>query len=158
MVKKFVATLSNGTTRLFEGVSFKDAWNHARAVVKPEGLKLTDFRLEGKIAKVAPKMLKKTSGAVAKKAAVIEETVDGVTISKPAKSDMKAPASYFRPIKYQVSDPNDPHHYEFVEERFDTEVEREKRVHEIMADKKLTFISRGQNYRKFEVQFWKQID
>lgn len=154
MVKKFVATLSNGTTRLFEGVSFKDAWNHAREVVKPDGLKLTDFRLEGKAAKIAPKTVKTPK----KMKALILETIDGVTINKAEKTEQKIPASYFRPIKYQVSDPNDPHHYEFVEERFDTEVEREKRVHEIMADKKLTFISRGQNYRKFEVQFFKQID
>lgn len=43
----YVATLSNGTTRLFEGVSYKDAYVHAKTVAKGEGLKMTDFRAEG---------------------------------------------------------------------------------------------------------------
>lgn len=43
----YVATLSNGTTRLFEGTSYKDAYAHAKGVAKGEGLKMTDFRAEG---------------------------------------------------------------------------------------------------------------
>lgn len=64
----------------------------------------------------------------------------------------------FKPVEYKVSDPDDPHHYEFVREYFTKESDRDSKIAEIKKNSKLTFISKGFGDRKYCVSYWKQVD
>lgn len=82
----------------------------------------------------------------------------GSVPKKVAKVVKKAEKETYKPVQYMVSDPNDPHHYEFVREDFDKESERDERIAEIEKDPLLTYISRGWGDKKFDVCYWRQID
>ena len=63
-----------------------------------------------------------------------------------------------KPIKWCVSDPTDTRKWEYIKEEFDTEVDRDKRLAEILADKEnYDYRSKGWGDKKFNVCYWKVV-
>lgn len=93
--------------------------------------------------------------------------VKGTKMPKPEKKvkiaesevhEVKLAGGDIVPVDWRVSDPDDPHHYEFCKEEFESEAKRDARIREIKADDKLTYISKSWGDRLFNVSYWKQID
>lgn len=70
----------------------------------------------------------------------------------------KAPSSSVKPVDYQVSDPNDTRHWDYIKEQFKTEAERDARIAEVKADPNMSFVSKGWGDRQFSVAYWKVVE
>lgn len=70
----------------------------------------------------------------------------------------KAPSSAAKPVKYQVSDPNDTRQWRYIKEQFKTEAERDARIAEVKANPNMSFVSKGWGDRQFSVAYWKVVE
>lgn len=100
------------------------------------------------------KSTKASTGAV-QKAAKSKAAIANKVQNAPKQ---KAPSSAAKPVKYQVSDPNDTRQWRYIKELFNTEAERDARIAEVKADPNMSFVSKGWGDRQFSVAYWKVVE